>query len=123
LPGFFLPLFAGFGLAFWVFDLPLLVSLFVGGTMTATSIGITVRVLADLKRQDSHEGQIVLGAAVLDDILGVVLPGLALRVLDGRRRERREYEQGADFHRGILRSRADRRALDFRGHKTIRRSK
>jgi len=76
LPGFFLPLFAGFGLAFWVFDLPLLVSLFVGGTMTATSIGITVRVLADLKRQDSHEGQIVLGAAVLDDILGVVLLAL-----------------------------------------------
>ena len=44
--------------------------------MTATSIGITVRVLADLKRQDSIEGQIVLGAAVLDDIMGVVLLAL-----------------------------------------------
>jgi len=76
LPGFFLPLFAGFALAFWVFELPLLVSLFIGGTMTATSIGITVRVLADLKRQHSAEGQIVLGAAVLDDILGVVLLAL-----------------------------------------------
>ena len=76
LPGFFLPLLAAFALAFWVFELPLLVSLFIGGTMTATSIGITVRVLADLKRQGSAEGQIVLGAAVLDDILGVVLLAL-----------------------------------------------
>ena len=76
LPGFFLPLLLGFSLAFWVFELPLLVSLFIGGTMTATSIGITVRVLADLKRQHSSEGQIVLGAAVLDDILGVVLLAL-----------------------------------------------
>jgi len=76
LPGFFLPLLFGFALAFWVFELPLLVSLFVGGTMTATSIGITVRVLADLKHQYSIEGQIVLGAAVLDDILGVVLLAL-----------------------------------------------
>lgn len=76
LPGFFLPLLAGFALAFWVFNLSLLASLFIGGTMTATSIGITVRVLADLKHQDSVEGQIVLGAAVLDDILGVVLLAL-----------------------------------------------
>ncbi|MEX2493601.1 MAG: cation:proton antiporter [Nitrospirales bacterium] len=41
-----------------------------------TSIGITVRVLSDLKRQQAPEGQIVLGAAVLDDILGVVLLAL-----------------------------------------------
>ncbi len=76
LPGLFLPLLAGFALAYWLFELPLLVSLFIGGTMTATSIGITVRVLSDLKRQHSLEGQIVLGAAVLDDILGVVLLAL-----------------------------------------------
>lgn len=76
LPGFFLPFLSGFSLAFWVFELPLLVSLFIGGTLTATSIGITVRVLADLNRQNSREGHIVLGAAVLDDILGVVLLAL-----------------------------------------------
>ena len=74
--GFVLPLLFGFSLAYWVFDLPLLVSLFIGGTLTATSIGITVRVLADLKRQHSKEGQIVLGAAVLDDVMGVVLLAL-----------------------------------------------
>jgi len=74
--GFVVPLLAGFALAYWVFDLALLVSLFIGGTLTATSIGITVRVLADLGRQHSHEGQIVLGAAVIDDVLGVVLLAL-----------------------------------------------
>ena len=76
LPGFFLPFVAAFALAYWVFALPLLESLFVGGTMTATSIGITVRVLSDIGRQHSGEGQIVLGAAVLDDVLGVVLLAL-----------------------------------------------
>ncbi len=74
--GFFLPLIAGYGLAHWVFDLDLLVSLFIGGTLTATSIGITVRVLADLGRQHSREGQVVLGAAVIDDVLGVILLAL-----------------------------------------------
>ncbi|MDH5326148.1 MAG: cation:proton antiporter [Gammaproteobacteria bacterium] len=74
--GFVLPLALGFALAYWIFGLPLLVSLFIGGTLTATSIGITVRVLSDLNRQQSPEGQIVLGAAVLDDVLGVVLLAL-----------------------------------------------
>ncbi|HHC72767.1 MAG TPA: cation:proton antiporter [Thiotrichales bacterium] len=76
LAGFLLPLLLGFSLGYWVFDLTLLVSLFIGGTLTATSIGITVRVLSDLRRQQAREGQIVLGAAVLDDILGVVLLAL-----------------------------------------------
>jgi Kef-type K+ transport system membrane component KefB len=74
--GFVLPLVLGFTLGYWVFGLSVLVSLFIGGTLTATSIGITVRVLSDLKRQQAPEGQIVLGAAVLDDVLGVVLLAL-----------------------------------------------
>lgn len=74
--GFVLPLIFGFALGYWAFDLSLLVSLFIGGTLTATSIGITIRVLADLKRQHAPEGQVVLGAAVLDDVLGVVLLAL-----------------------------------------------
>jgi len=74
--GFVLPFMLGFSLSYGVFGLSLLVSLFIGGTLTATSIGITVRVLSDLKVQHGHEGQIVLGAAVLDDIFGVVLLAL-----------------------------------------------
>lgn len=73
LAGFIAPFVLGAGICYYTFDLPLLVSLFVGGTLTATSIGVTVRVLADLGRQNSKEGQIVLGAAVVDDILGVIL--------------------------------------------------
>jgi len=74
--GFILPFILGASLSYGVFGLPLLVSLFIGGTLTATSVGITVRVLRDLKIQQGHEGQIVLGAAVLDDIFGVVLLAL-----------------------------------------------
>ena len=71
--GFVLPLLFGYGVSHYIFGQSHLVSLFVGGTLTATSIGITVRVLTDLKRQSSPEAQIVLGAAVLDDVMGVVL--------------------------------------------------
>jgi len=74
--GFIIPFVFGFSLSYWFFDLSLIVSLFIGGTLTATSIGVTIRVLSDLKRQHDKEGQIVLGAAVLDDVLGVVLLAL-----------------------------------------------
>ncbi|MCU7834546.1 MAG: cation:proton antiporter [gamma proteobacterium symbiont of Taylorina sp.] len=71
--GFIFPMLFGFIICYWYFELSLLVSLFVGGTITATSIGITVRVLQDIKCQHAHEGQVVLGAAVLDDVFGVIL--------------------------------------------------
>ncbi len=71
--GFIFPFVLGFIVSRYLFDLSLLVSLFIGGTLTATSIGITVRVLADLGRHRSPEGHIVVGAAVIDDLLGVFL--------------------------------------------------
>lgn len=71
--GFVLPFFAGFAASHYLFDLPVLVSAFIGGTLTATSIGVTIRILSNLKRLHSIEGEIVLGAAVVDDILGVIL--------------------------------------------------
>jgi Kef-type K+ transport system membrane component KefB len=70
--GFTLPFALGYGVSAFMFGLPNLVALFIGGTLTATSIGITVRVLDDLGRRHSDEAQIVIGAAVLDDILGVL---------------------------------------------------
>lgn len=72
LVGFGLPFVFGAGVSLYGFELPLIASLFVGGTLTATSIGITVRVLTELRRRSSDEAQIVIGAAVLDDILGVI---------------------------------------------------
>jgi Kef-type K+ transport system membrane component KefB len=81
--GFTLPFLFSFGISRWALGLDLLPSLFIGGTLTATSIGITVRVLADLGRHTAAEGQIVLGAAVLDDILGVVLLALLYEFVIG----------------------------------------
>lgn len=46
---------------------------FLGATLSATSIGITARVLKDLDRSKSKEAHVILGAAVLDDILGLVI--------------------------------------------------
>jgi len=70
--GFVLPFALGYAVCRWGFGLDNLVSLFIGGTLTATSIGITVRVLDDLGKRHADEAQIVIGAAVLDDILGVL---------------------------------------------------
>jgi len=53
--------------------------LFVGATLTATSVGITARVLKDLGRSDSAEARIILGAAVADDVIGL----LVLAVVSG----------------------------------------
>jgi len=71
--GVVLPFGLGYAASAYVFEQNLLTSLFIAGTLTATSIGITVRVLTDLNRHQSREASIVLGAAVLDDVFGVVL--------------------------------------------------
>ena len=76
LGGFVIPFVFGYAASRYVFGFDLLLALFVGGTLTATSIGVTVRILRDVDRQNSREGQIVLGAAVIDDILGVLLLAL-----------------------------------------------
>ena len=47
--------------------------LFVGGTLTATSVGITARVLKDLGRANTKEARIILGAAVADDVIGLIV--------------------------------------------------
>lgn len=73
----------GFFTSYSLFHMSLLVSLFVASTMTATSIGITLRVLHNLKLDKSRESQIVLGAAVIDDIIGVVLLALLYEFASG----------------------------------------
>jgi Kef-type K+ transport system membrane component KefB len=47
--------------------------IFLGATLTATSVGITARVFQDLKKLNTPEAQIVLGAAVIDDVLGLII--------------------------------------------------
>ena len=55
-------------------------ALFVGAIFTATSIGISVRVLGDLRRLDTAEGVTILAAAVLDDVLGILILTVVLGI-------------------------------------------
>ncbi|SMP86310.1 transporter, CPA2 family [Epsilonproteobacteria bacterium SCGC AD-308-P11] len=71
--GVVLPLVFGFLTAYYLFGLSFDISLFVGGTITATSIGITLRVLRDIHMEKTNIAQIVIGAAVIDDIIGIIL--------------------------------------------------
>jgi Kef-type K+ transport system membrane component KefB len=52
---------------------PVAVDLFVGATLSATSVGITARVFQDLRRLQSPEAKLILGAAVIDDVLGLIV--------------------------------------------------
>lgn len=66
------PLALGFGLA-TLWGKPPLTAVFIGATLTATSVGITARVLSDLGRLQEPAARVVLGAAVVDDVLGLVI--------------------------------------------------
>ena len=48
-------------------------SMFMGAAMVATSVGITARVIKDMKLMDAKESRIIIGAAVIDDILGMIV--------------------------------------------------
>jgi len=50
-----------------------LIAIVAGASLTATSVGITARVLSDLGRMKEPESQIILGAAVIDDIIGLII--------------------------------------------------
>jgi Kef-type K+ transport system membrane component KefB len=54
-------------------DASVFVHIFIGAVLTATSVGITARVLGDLGKVQSVEGRIILGAAVIDDVLGLIV--------------------------------------------------
>lgn len=72
--GVILPFALGFGLsALLMPEASLYVDLFIGATLTATSVGITARVLKDLGEHQSPEARVILGAAVIDDVLGLVI--------------------------------------------------
>jgi len=80
--GVFLPFLLGF--VYWFIADPSIgvhpegislsmVAIFVGATLTATSVGITARVLTDLRLMHRAESRIIIGAAVIDDVLGLVI--------------------------------------------------
>jgi Kef-type K+ transport system membrane component KefB len=59
--------------AYFIPDEPRLVHIFIGATLCATSVGITARVFKDLGKVATREARIILGAAVIDDVLGLMI--------------------------------------------------
>ncbi|KQC12227.1 MAG: hypothetical protein APR63_03090 [Desulfuromonas sp. SDB] len=72
LGGVILPFIAGFGISYLFFK-SVNVALVFGLILTATSVSVSVMALMDLKKLDSVEGNTILGAAIIDDIIGIVM--------------------------------------------------
>ncbi|MDR3077453.1 MAG: cation:proton antiporter, partial [Planctomycetota bacterium] len=56
--------------------------LFLGAICTATSVGITARILSERKRMDSPEGVTILASAIIDDVLGIIVLGIIISLID-----------------------------------------
>jgi len=83
------PFALGWGVSAWMLpEASRYLHMFVGATLCATSVGITARVLNDLGSSRSDEARIILGAAVIDDVLGLVIlagvTGLIVAADNGR---------------------------------------
>jgi Kef-type K+ transport system membrane component KefB len=80
--GIVTPFFLGWGVSAWLLpEASVYVHIFVGATLTATSVGITARVIADLGKVRTREARIILGAAVIDDILGLVILAVVVGIV------------------------------------------
>jgi Kef-type K+ transport system membrane component KefB len=79
------PFLLGMGVMAWLVpEAPLAKHVFIGAILTATSVGITARVFRDLKQMERRKAKIILGAAVIDDVLGLmVLAVVSALVLTG----------------------------------------
>lgn len=80
--GVVLPFAFGYGVC-TMLGLSTLPSIVAGAALTATSIGISARTLSDLGQLRSPEGQIVLGAAVIDDVIGLVILSVVGGIVSG----------------------------------------
>ena len=79
------PLLLGWGVgAILLPNEPYYVHMFLGATLCATSVGITARVLKDLGRSKQRESQIILGAAVIDDVLGLVILTVVVGIISSQ---------------------------------------
>lgn len=81
--GVVLPFAMGYG-ACRALGLDNLVAIVAGATLTATSVGITARVLGDLGRLHDPESRVILGAAVIDDVIGLIILAVVNRLAAGQ---------------------------------------
>ncbi|SYZ74450.1 Sodium/hydrogen exchanger [Candidatus Zixiibacteriota bacterium] len=81
--GIIAPFFLGWGVSsLFMPEASIYVHIFIGATLTATSVGITARVLKDIGRLQARESKIILGAAVIDDILGLIILAVVVGIID-----------------------------------------
>jgi Kef-type K+ transport system membrane component KefB len=80
--GIVAPFLLGYGAsALLMREAPASVHLFVGATLCATSVGITARVFKDLGKLQTPEAKVILGAAVIDDVLGLVILAIVVGIV------------------------------------------
>jgi Kef-type K+ transport system membrane component KefB len=94
--GVIAPFLLGWGVSVWLMpDHSIYLHVFIGATLCATSVGITARVFKDLGQSQSNESRVILGAAVIDDVMGLVIlsavTGLILAA-----------DRGGDFSYGAI---------------------
>lgn len=80
--GVIVPFFAGFAFMLCLGSSQV-ESMFVGAAMVATSIGITARIISDLRLTEAVESRIIIGAAVIDDILGMIILAVVVGISMG----------------------------------------
>jgi Na+:H+ antiporter len=87
--GVIAPFLLGWGVSRWLMpEHSIYLHAFIGATLTATSVGITARVLKDLGRSRSKEARVILAAAVIDDIMGLVILSAVTGLIVAADRER-----------------------------------
>jgi Kef-type K+ transport system membrane component KefB len=83
--GVIAPFFLGWAIAAYFIPNEIrLAHIFVGATLCATSVGITARVLKDMKKLATRESRIILGAAVIDDVLGLLILAVVVGAISSR---------------------------------------
>lgn len=80
--GVIVPFVAGY-LLMWFWGRPHIEAIFVGAAMVATSVGITARVLGQMRLLGLQSARIILAAAVIDDVLGLIILGVVSSLAQG----------------------------------------
>ncbi|MBC7332779.1 MAG: cation:proton antiporter, partial [Synergistetes bacterium] len=79
LAGVIVPLFAGYWFSI-LYGYSKITSLFLGGTLTATSVGLTTSILMEMKKLHTKEGTAILASAVIDDVLGIMVLAIIIAI-------------------------------------------
>jgi len=79
LSGVIVPLFSGYFLGLF-YGYPKITALFLGGVLTATSVGLTTSILIEMNKLHTKEGTTILAAAVIDDVLGIIVLAILIAI-------------------------------------------